>query len=154
MTRFGMKPGDPVKRFWAKVHSIPAPAHRPELGPCWIWTGACIPSGYGKLGRSGKTIYAHRWAVENEGCQIPPRGEIDHLCLTKACVRFSHLEVVTHQENAIRALPRNPNKSKTHCPSGHPYDEENTYLYETSRYCRQCQRDAAARWRASKREAA
>jgi hypothetical protein len=37
--------------------------------------------------------------------------------------------------------------TKTHCPQGHPYDEENTYVYinkktgRRSRHCRTCLRD-------------
>lgn len=30
------------------------------------------------------------------------------------------------------------NEQKTHCPKGHPYDEENTYLYRGRRNCRRC----------------
>jgi len=38
-------------RFWAKVDKNgPVPAHRPELGPCWIWTAARFKRGYGKFG--------------------------------------------------------------------------------------------------------
>lgn len=29
-------------------------------------------------------------------------------------------------------------KFKTHCPQGHPYDEENTYINRGKRYCKQC----------------
>lgn len=31
-----------------------------------------------------------------------------------------------------------PNKEKTHCPAGHPYDEENTRKYRGMRYCIEC----------------
>src|ERR1035437_916757 len=30
--------GTEAERFWAKVdRNGPVPAHRPELGPCWVW---------------------------------------------------------------------------------------------------------------------
>ena|ERR1700694_1946906 len=33
--------GDPMLRFWLKVNQNgPVPEHRPELGPCWVWTAA------------------------------------------------------------------------------------------------------------------
>lgn len=32
------------------------------------------------------------------------------------------------------------NKDKTHCPQGHPFDEENTYRYRDARRCRTCLR--------------
>jgi hypothetical protein len=35
------------ERFWKKVDKNgPVPAHRPELGPCWLWTGALVGRGY------------------------------------------------------------------------------------------------------------
>ena len=39
-------------------------------------------------------------------------------------------------------------REKTHCPQGHPYDAENTYVTPAGhRYCRVCNRAAARRWR-------
>jgi hypothetical protein len=34
--------------------------------------------------------------------------------------------------------------TRTHCPKQHPYDESNTYIYRGRRFCRACQRLAAA----------
>lgn len=31
---------------------------------------------------------------------------------------------------------------KTHCPQGHPYDEENTYTNGSGRHCRKCDRQS------------
>lgn len=48
---------------------------------------------------------------------------------------------------------RNFNGRKTHCPSGHPYSEENTIwaCHHTLRFCRECNRlRAVARRRAAK----
>jgi hypothetical protein len=40
---------------------------------------------------------------------------------------------------------------KAHCVHGHPYDEENTYITSKGhRQCRQCVRDAGARYRERK----
>src|SRR6478609_5365672 len=51
-------------RFWKKVDKNgPIPAHRPELGPCWIWTGwICSGTGYGGIqaGHKGMLITAPR----------------------------------------------------------------------------------------------
>jgi hypothetical protein len=41
-------------------------------------------------------------------------------------------------------------RAKTHCPSGHPYNEANTWHYRDRRYCRACHR---ARVRATREEA-
>jgi hypothetical protein len=42
------------------------------------------------------------------------------------------------------------NAEKTHCPEGHPYSVENTYIPPNSheRQCRICRAAAGARWRA------
>lgn len=41
---------------------------------------------------------------------------------------------------------------KTHCPQGHPYDEENTYINQGTKFCRTCGRAAVKRYLARKRE--
>jgi len=41
-------------------------------------------------------------------------------------------------EQDKRQHGRNANTNKTHCPSGHEYDEENTRVYQGRRYCRRC----------------
>jgi hypothetical protein len=71
--------------------------------------------------------------------------ELDHLCRNRACVRFDHLEPVTHVEN-VRRSPIG-NGAKTHCPQGHAYSPENTYQYSYGRICRPCNltRNAARR---------
>jgi hypothetical protein len=45
------------------------------------------------------------------------------------------------------AQGRHFNASKTHCPQGHPYNQENTYRTARGRYCISCRtaRDAASR---------
>lgn len=40
-------------------------------------------------------------------------------------------------------------RERTHCPHGHPYDEENTYVTKKgSRMCRECMRQRTRAWRA------
>lgn len=50
-----------------------------------------------------------------------------------------HLEPVTPAENARRAAA-----AVTHCPKGHEYTEENTYLRPDTghRLCKRCRREA------------
>ena len=39
----------------------------------------------------------------------------------------------------------NQQREKTHCPHGHPYSKQNTYIQaDGSRVCRQCRRDRRA----------
>lgn len=102
-------------RFWAKVRVIPC-------GGCWEWQGHLAGGGYGGFS-DGRNVYAHRWAYEHLIAPIPDGLQIDHLCRNRACVNPAHLEPVTQTENQMRGLK---GSLVTHCPQGHPYDEENT----------------------------
>jgi hypothetical protein len=53
------------------------------------------------------------------------------------------MEVVTHAENIRRG--RNIHREKTECRNGHPFTEENTYMYKGERRCRACVRAAGRR---------
>lgn len=45
-----------------------------------------------------------------------------------------------------------PNAERTHCPQGHPYDQENTYVNPSGqRHCRECMRRRTSAWRAERR---
>jgi len=96
----------PAERFWPKVNKDgPVPEHRPDLGPCWIWTAG---GDYGRgrfavVGRSGRLLLAHRFAYELLIGPIPEGLTLDHLCMTPLCVNPEHLEPVTQAENSRRA---------------------------------------------------
>lgn len=145
------------ERFWAKVNKDgPIPNGRPDLGPCWLWTGAKDQRGYGHLTSNGRTLQAHRHGYELTVGPIPAKLVMDHLCRVVACVRPSHLEPVTHATNLARGIGPIVTALRaaaiTHCPSGHPYSFENTYVNPAgSRECRACSRAATARWRARRR---
>jgi hypothetical protein len=98
--------GDDAARFWVKVNKNgPVPEHRPELGPCWLWTGGTYPSGYGEfwLKSAGRPIPAHHFAYKLLVGPIPEGLEPDHLCYVRPCVRaLGHLEPVTRAENSRR----------------------------------------------------
>lgn len=83
------------ERFWAKVNKNgPVPKHRPELGPCWVWTGGTNEHGYGliwKGGRRGLFIKAHRAAWILRRGPIPEAVDILHHCDNTSCVRDKHL---------------------------------------------------------------
>ncbi len=85
----------------------------PVMDGCELWTGTILSSGYGQVKIRGRRYLAHRWVYEQEVGPIPEELEIDHLCGQKACVRPSHLEVVTHAVNCQRRLV--PER----CPRGH-----------------------------------
>lgn len=131
-------------RFWAKVKFDGLISeHRPDLGPCWLWTGRKTDRGYAAF---GDNIRAHRYAYKFCVGDIPEGLEPDHLCRTRHCVEPFHLELVTHRENTLRgeATPA-VNARKTHCLAGHPFDETNTGRQTNGgRRCRTCQRNRQA----------
>jgi hypothetical protein len=128
------------ERFWSKVDKNgPIPAHRPELGPCWLWTARISTGGYGAFQIGKRPISAHVAAWELVHGPIPTGVERDHLCRVRRCVRPDHLEPVTHQENVLRGEGIAARQAqRTHCPKGHPYDAENTRIYRGRRFCRAC----------------
>src|SRR5258708_38793327 len=92
-----------AERFWPKVNKEgPVPAHRPELGPCWVWQAALNNKGYGMFSRApvpGKRtaplVLAHRWAYEQMTGPVPDGLELDHLCRIPACRNPYHAEPAT-----------------------------------------------------------
>lgn len=136
-------------RWAAKVDFAgPVPELRPELGPCWLWTAAHSPYGYGRLNVANNVlVYSHRLALALAGVVVPPPGEleVDHLCQRKPCVRPSHLEVVTHAENVRRHY-----RAQDTCLRGHPRTEENVRRDAQGRIrnCLPCRREkrAAGEW--------
>lgn len=130
-----------TERFWAKVDKTGGPEHLSWRGTvCWVWTASRTPGGYGQIRVAGKLVTAHRWAYENAKGPIPAGLQTDHLCRTRACVNPDHLEGVTQQENIRRGLAGKYQSARTHCPQGHPYDAENTHLYQGRRYCLACRK--------------
>lgn len=145
----------PVERFWSHVDKNgPIPEHRPELGNCWIWTGARLANGYGVITVAGKSLKAHRFSYEHFVGPIPDDLVPDHLCRNHPCVNYDHLEPVTTRENLLRGIGfAATNSSKTHCPYGHPYSGDNLHVMANRRrVCRACKREKTRRWRAAQKE--
>lgn len=98
-------------RFWPKVTKDgPIPGHRPELGPCWVWTGRTgTPKGYGQFTPRGRRhVYVHRWSWEQVNGPIQGDLTIDHLCRNRRCVNPLHMELVTRGENTRRGQTPEP----------------------------------------------
>lgn len=120
-----------TKRFW--LHVWPR-------GDCWEYRGVRNSNGYPYFRIGREQIRAHRYAyVEAKGI-IPIGLTIDHLCWHKWCVKPSHLEAVTSAVNSIRGDGAKWQRIKTHCPRGHAYTAENTYVERGRRHCRECGR--------------
>lgn len=125
-------------RFWARVdRDGPVPSFRPDLGPCWLWTGRKDRNGYGALVVNRVRTGAHRRSYMLAVGPIPEKYDVDHLCRVHACVNPAHLEAVTHRENNLRGLR---GRLRTHCPQGHPLVDGNLYFKGPTRQrlCRQC----------------
>lgn len=132
-------------RFWLKVDKDgPSPDKRPDLGPCWLWTGQLDRYGYGKFKVEGKHRTAHKWAFEDASGLVPAGLTLDHLCRVRRCVRPSHMEPVSNAENVRRGeVGRRTGaalRARTHCIHGHLFDEANTIFRGPKRYriCRAC----------------
>ena len=129
-----------TRRFFAKVEY--------DEDGCWIWTGAAT-KGYGQFKIAGRQLAAHRVSYEAHVGPIPDGMVLDHLCRKTLCVNPEHLEPVTNAENIRRGRVGEREKSKTHCPAGHEYNDENTYSWKNGwRQCRICKRAAHRRWEA------
>lgn len=132
------------ERFWDRVDKTPT---------CWLWTGHTT-QGYGTIRVDGRTVRVHRFSWEMVNGPVPEGLELDHLCRVRNCVNPDHLEPVTHVENTMRGLaPPAINARRLVCRKGHPLDFSHA-TSETStgvrRRCRTCQREANARWRATR----
>jgi HNH endonuclease len=133
------------ERFWSHVDKNgPVPAHRPDLGPCWMWLAARGKDGYGKVKVNGKMRVAHRVAYEENKGPIPDGLDLDHLCRNRSCVNYNHTEPVTAWENTLRG--ENfvaANSRKALCLRGHELTPENcfpSHLARGERQCKACDR--------------
>jgi hypothetical protein len=68
---------------------------------CWLWIGAAINKGYGRIRCSGIPKLAHRVAWELYRGEIPKALCVLHRCDTKLCVRPDHLFLGTVRDNNL-----------------------------------------------------
>lgn len=128
-------------RFWNKVE---------KTENCWNWQGGRNQKGYGRFRVGKNKVAVHRWVYEQTYGPIPDELEIDHLCSNRACVKLEHLEVVTHRVNVLRGNGLTAKMARaTHCPHGHTFSPENTYVIKNYRVCRTCRYERQKNWRAA-----
>lgn len=126
---------DVSARFWAKVEKTPT---------CWLWT-ASMSTGYGQFYLRGRIVPAHRVSYKLQYGQPSPQLCVLHTCDNRICVRPDHLFIGTKSDNTWDSVwkGRHGRVKKTHCPEGHGYSIENTYLNSNgkgglARHCRIC----------------
>lgn len=121
---------------------------------CWDWQLRLDKRGYGRINHSGKSgAAAHRVSYELHIGPIAEGMTVDHMCFNTACVNPQHLQLLSLSENAGRRRAG----FSSHCPSGHAFNEENTYtkppaVKRSRRGCRKCNLAAATRYRQRRQE--
>lgn len=100
---------------------------------CWIWQGTVDKRGYGRKSyrfkSSGRGVLVHRYLYQLlHGIELRRDQFLCHTCDVPRCCNPDHLWIGTNGENQRDAAlkGRHQETKKTHCPKGHPYNEENT----------------------------
>jgi hypothetical protein len=112
---------------------------------CWLWQGYINNKGYGTIHFENTHCEVHRLAFRifrskefKEYLNVCHRNE----CKNRHCFNPEHLYAGTQKDNVRDDIEAGTHislmwKNKTHCPQGHEYTIENTYIAKKTG-CRQC----------------
>lgn len=123
------------ERFFAQVEKTPG---------CWKWKGVKRRFGYGAMaiGKTGIIASRASWIIHNG--PIPDGMQVCHRCDNPECTNPEHLFLGTNADNTRDSVAkgRHWEKNRTHCPYGHEYTPENTYVNPRGwRVCITCRRN-------------
>lgn len=136
--------------------------HVNKTDSCWLWTASKNHKGYGQFGigsrKNIKMVKAHRasWILHNG--EIPEGLFVLHTCDIRHCVNPAHLFLGTNADNMCDMISKGRSMTcgwqslKTHCPNGHEYTPENTYIHtdkngRQGRDCRVCGNERQRQYR-------
>jgi hypothetical protein len=114
---------------------------------CWLWLGAKTSKGRGNVKICGRAVSTHRFFFELLIGPVPSGMELHHKCEVPTCCNPDHLKVRTRlQHRRIHLERKYANREKTHCPRGHPFNQENTHVELRNgkfvrRRCKTCRRE-------------
>lgn len=118
---------------------------------CWVWLGHCVSGGHGEIRFNGRRERVHRVVYERLVEEIPAGHHVHHECRNRPCVNPAHLRALPGSEHM--RLKRPSQQRKTHCPKGHEYTPENTYVARNGAWhCRTCARVKTKEWRSQNPE--
>jgi len=103
---------DATEIFWSRVDKNgTTPEHVPDIGPCWLWSGAVNGWGYGHFRAHGKHYVAHRFSYQIAFGAISAPC-VCHRCDNPRCIRPEHLFLGTHRDNALDMMRKGRHASQ------------------------------------------